>query len=195
MKKLNPKIFQLASEGLIPLLGLFIWNWSLYFILLFYFFDLIANEAIMNLKSKKTVHFQGLKMAESIKYSSISLFTLLISIIVIHFAMVFIHPGIDFLIEFSSFWNYEEFGIKQGYFLVPLIVFVSFQQYKMEFLHRAIYRKAVLKEIWNKHTQALIVIVAFAGLCLGISQFFVLPEALCVLGIIALSSLYKWRFN
>ena len=195
MKKPSPKLIQLASEGLIPLLGLLLWGWSLYFILLFYFFDLIANEGIMHLKSIKTIRFQGLKTQDWIKYGSMSLLTLLIAILVIHFSLMFIHPEIDFLNEFLAFWNYEELGIKQGYFLVPLIVFVSIQQYKMEFLIRGTYQKAIVNKIWKTHIQALLVIIAFAGLCLGVSQFVVFPEAVYVLGIIGLSTIYKLRFN
>ena len=53
---------------------------------------------------------------------------------VIHTAMFFIAPGIQFCTEVYDFINYEEMGIKQGYILIPLVLLLSYQQYKMTFL-------------------------------------------------------------
>jgi hypothetical protein len=195
--KLKPKYIQLASEALIPLLGFFIWDWSLYFILLFYFIDMIANEIMMYVKSQKIVKSQS--KPENIKTWSIfaltSFVTLTVALIIIHFSMSFIDVGIDFWQEAMSFWNYEEFGIKQGYLLVPLLLFVNFQQYKMEFLMPARYRNTQMNNLWKTHVKALIVVVAFAGICLGLSQFIVFDELVYVLGIVLFSILYNLRFS
>ena len=195
--KLNPKYLQLVADALIPLLGLLVWNWSLYFILLFYFFDLISAEIIVHLKSKKTISFQGIAGLKKVwyKWGITSFSFLLLSIVMIHFAVYFISPGIDFKIEALAFWNYEEMGIKQGYILLPLVFFVSYQQYKMTFLMAGRFRNTQLNFLWKKHIIPLILIIAFAGICLGVSWFIQLPEAVYVIGIIALSSLYKLRYN
>ena len=195
--KLNPKYIQLFTDALIPLMGLLLWDWSLYFILLFYFLDLLSAEIILHLKSKKTIAFQGATGLKStwLKWGITSFSFLLLSIVMIHFAVYFISSGIDFKIEALAFWNYEEMGIKQGYILLPLVFFVSYQQYKMTFLMAGRFRNAQLHFLWKKHIIPLILIIAFAGICLGISWFIQLPEALYVIGIIALSSLYKLRYN
>lgn len=195
--KLNPKYIQLVGDAIIPLLGLLVWNWSLYFILLFYFLDLVSAEIILHLKSKKTVAFQGTPGLKNLwfKWGITSFSFLLLSIVMIHFAVYFISPGIDFKIEALAFWNYEEMGIKQGYILLPLVFFVSYQQYKMTFLMAGRFRNAQLIFLWKKHIIPLILIIAFAGICLGVSWFIQLPEAIYVIGIIALSSLYKLRYN
>ncbi len=195
--KLNPKYLQLIADGLIPLLGLIVWNWSLYFILLFYFLDLLSAEIILHLKSKKTIGFQGAAglKKEWLKWGVTSFSFLLLSIITIHFAVYFISPGIDFKVEAIAFWNYEEMGIKQGYILLPLVFFVSYQQYKMTFLMSGKFRNTQFVILWKKHVIPLILIIAFAGLCVGLSWFMRLPEPVYVIGIIALSTLYKLRYS
>lgn len=195
--KLNPKYVQLVGDALIPLLGFFLWNWSLYFIILFYFLDLFSSEIIIHLKSKKTVEFQGtsgLKL-NWIKWGITSFASLTLAIIMIHFAMYFIAPGIDFTKEAIDFWNYEEMGIKQGYILFPLVFFVSYQQYRMMFLMTGRFRNNQVILMWKKHVAPLILVIAFAGFCLGISWFFHLPEVFYVLGIIAITTAYKLRYS
>jgi hypothetical protein len=195
--KLNSKYVQLFADALIPLMGLFLWNWSLYFILLFYFLDLISAEIIIHLKSKKTVAFQSLNglKKEWLKWGATSFLFLVLSIIVIHFAVYFISPGINFKIEALAFWNYEEMGIKQGYILLPLVFFVSFQQYKMTFLMAGRFRNTQLIPLWKKHIIPLFLIIVFAGICVGISWFVIIPESVYVLCLIAFSMLYKFRYN
>ena len=180
--KLNPKYIQLASEALLPLLGFFVWDWSLYFILLFFFIGLffISFFIIIN---ENTKHW--------IKGGTLSGLALLLTIVIIHFALSFISEGIDFWKEAVAFWNYEDLGIKQGYLLVPLLLFVNFQQYKIEFLMPARYRNASLINSWRKHTIALLIALGFAGLCLGLSQFIVFPEIVYVIGIVVFSAIYK----
>ena len=195
--KLNPKYVQLVGDAVIPLLGFFLWDWSLYFILLFYFLDLLSTEIIIHLKSKKTVDFQGnIKLkSEWIKWGITSFVSLGFAIVMIHFAIYFIVPGIDFSQEAVNFWSYEEMGIQQGYILLPLVFLVSFQQYKMMFLMTGRFRNNQLILMWKKHVLPLLLIIAFAGICLGISWFYALPEVYYVLGIIAFSTVYKLRYS
>ena len=63
----------------------------------------------------------------------------------------------------------------------------------MEFLMPARYRNAAIKTTWMKHIKALIVILAFACLSLGVSQFLKLPEIVYVLGIVLFSSIYQLK--
>ena len=61
------KYVQLFTEALIPLLGFFMWDWGLYFILLFYFIDITTDEVFSHLKSKKIVAFKMIRKNEWIK--------------------------------------------------------------------------------------------------------------------------------
>ena len=195
--RLNPKYIQIFGDAVIPLLGFFIWNWSLYFILLFYFLDLLANEGIIHLKSRRTAIFQQKpeQTRKWIIWGMLSLTALIVALAMVHFAMIFIVPDINFFQEMRGFWNYEEMGIKQGYVLVPLILIVSFQQYRTTFLLSAKYRTARVGQLWKTHVQALIVIIAFAGVHLSLGYFYQFSEMVYVLSIVVVSTLYKLRFS
>jgi hypothetical protein len=191
------RYIQLGLEASIPLLGFFFWEWSLYFILLFYFLDLIAAEIIMHMKSRKIANFRNTAQATK-EWRARALFSgimLVVGITVIHGAMLFIQDGIQFWNEAVAFWNYKEMGIKQGYLFVPLILILSYQQYKMEFLLPARYRTYQMKDIWVTHTRALIVIAGFAGICTGLSFFVSLPEIVYVFGIVVFTVAYKLKFS
>lgn len=194
---MNQKSVQLFSEAFIPLLGFFLWDWGLYFILLFYIIDLFANELVIHLKSRKTTKYQ---IEESnkvvwLKNSLLSAVLIGMMIILIHLVMRSIQPEINFLLEAKEFWNYTELGIKQGYVILPLLFFVGYQQYRMQFLASAKYRNTVLKDLWKKHLQSFIVVIGFSGLALGLAQFFVFPEIVYVLGIVLFTTLYKLKFS
>ena len=195
--RIQPKYIQLIGDAIIPLLGFFIWNWSLYFILLFYFLDVLVNELIVHLKSRRIVLFHQPKTPIKIwgLYGFVSATVLTITFFIIHFTMYFIVPEINFSEELVAFWNYEEMGIKQGYVLVPLVLLVGVQQYRMTFLMVAKYKSLSLSRVWKDHIQALIFILAGTGLVLGVSYFIQFSEMIYVLGIVVVSTLYKWRFS
>lgn len=180
------------SDALIPILGFFLWDWGLYFILLFYFIDVFAREFIMHLKSKKIVETQNIKDKQSwIKFGALSLITVSGMIALIHVAMLFIEPSIDFLKQIHLFWTYEEFGMQQGYLLVPIVIFAAYSQFKMDFLIRRKDRVAELNMEWRKHLKALLIIVGFTGVVLGLSQFIVFAEIVYVLVIVGVITLYN----
>ncbi len=189
------RYIQLGLEASIPLLGFFFWDWSLYFILLFYFIDLFAAEVIMHLKSRKIVDYSSTNEGRKkwVMRGAFSLSLLLLGVFIIHLSMLYIQEGIVFSDEVIAFWNYEDMGIKQGYLFVPLVLLLSYQQYRMEFLMPARYRKLSIVEVWRPHIQALVIIAGFAIFCLGVSFFFVFPEIVFVLGIVVFTVTYKLK--
>ncbi|MEJ6799828.1 MAG: hypothetical protein QNK77_01475 [Crocinitomicaceae bacterium] len=190
--RLNRKHFLLFSEALIPVLGFFFWNWGLYFILLFYVIDVLAQEVIMHLKSKKITKTQNIKDNKEWFFSgALSLFTVFAMIMLIHVAMYSIEPSIDFIKQIKLFWTYEEMGMQQGYLLIPLVVFAAYSQYRMDFLMMRKDRVAELNIEWKKHLRALLVIIGFTGIVIGLSQFIVLAEIVYVLGIVGLIAAYN----
>ncbi|MDC0099619.1 hypothetical protein OAI90_04985 [Crocinitomicaceae bacterium] len=190
--RLNRKHFLLFSEALIPVLGFFFWNWGLYFILLFYFIDVLAQEVIMHLKSKKITKTHNIKDNKEWFFSgALSLFTVFAMITLIHVAMYSIEPSIDFIKQIKLFWTYEEMGMQQGYLLIPLVVFAAYSQYRMDFLMMRKDRVAELNIEWKKHLRALLVIIGFTGIVIGLSQFIVLVEIVYVLGIVGLIAAYN----
>lgn len=189
--KLNRKYVLLFSEALIPILGFFLWDWGLYFILLFYFFDILAQEVILHLKSKKIIEVQELSSSSSwLKLGVLSAFVVLATISLIHFSMFYIDPSIDFMKQIEAFWTYEEMGVQQGYLLLPLVGFMAYVQFRTDFIMFKMEETAVLETIWKKHLKALLTIIGCVGITMGLSQVVVLPEVVYVLSIIGGIAIY-----
>lgn len=189
--RLNPRIIQLFGDALIPLLGYFWWNWSLYFIVLFYLMDYLSNEVFTYLKAKKIVSFQQINSQKWIKSGIISSVLLLICFIIIHLAIRSIHPEIYFTQEIMDFWTYKDMGFEQGYILIPLIVLVGFQRYKLEFIATRKYETLKIESLWKPHINSHYFILGGAALIIGISTFIVFPELVYILGIILFSTIYQ----
>jgi len=192
--KIKQEYIQLLGDAIIPLAGAFFFDWSLYFILIFYCLDLVALEVILHLKSKKTVEFRGISKNEWSKRGLISALLLVFVLALIHLAVFFIEPNIDFTQQLYDFVMYEELGIPQGIVLVPLIAFSAYQLYKMNFLMPARFRTISMDQIWKPHLVSLLIMFAFSGVIIGISQFIVFHELVYVLGIVLISFAYQiWR--
>ena len=192
--KIKQAYIQLISDAIIPLAGALFFDWSLYFILIFYCIDLLASEVILHLKSKKTVEFRGMNKSNWIQNGLKSGVLFIVSLLLIHLGVFFIHPGIDFQKELVDFMAYEEMGIQQGYILVPLITFAAYQLYRMTFLMPARFRTITLNEIWNPHLISLLIIIGFSGSVVGLSQLIVFPELVYILAIVGVSSAYQlWQ--
>jgi hypothetical protein len=146
----------------------------------------------MHLKTKKTLQ-ERTQEDKSIWYKQgiLSTVLFLINCILIHLAIQELHPTIDFQKEALAFWSYKDMGIEQGYILLPLLIFVAYQKYKMEFLMPALYKVINLQTIWKEHQKANIILLAFIGLAFGVFSFIAPPEWLLILLIVALSSGYK----
>ncbi len=200
--KINLKLIQIASDAVIPLLGFYLWNWSLYFILLFYFIDFLGEEIITHLKSYRIIQYNQQSKKEWIIKGIKSALLLSGLIWFIHFTLTYAVVRTDFWKQIQEFWNYKELGVKQGYFLVPLVLFASYQQYKMTFLMNGKYKTTTVEDVWASLGMARIVMYGFTGLVLTICIFGVtihvhpvFQEQTYVLAIVFFSSLYKWKFN
>lgn len=189
--RLNPKYIQLIGDALIPLLGFFWWNWSLYFIILFYLIDYLSNEVFLHVKSKKIVTVQKVSTSDWVKNGWISAFLLISCFVLIHLAIRSIHPEIQFTKEIYKFWMYKDMGFEQGYILIPLIILVGFQRYKLEFIARNKHKTSSLNNLWIPHLTAHYLILGSSSLIIGLSTFIVFPEIVYILGIIAFSCTYQ----
>lgn len=189
--RFNPKYIQLIGDALIPLLGFFWWNWSLYFIILFYLIDYLSNEIFLHIKSKKIVSVQKVETSPWIKNGVLSAFLLVGSYVLIHLAMRAIHPEIQFTKEIYKFWMYKDMGIEQGYILLPLIALVGFQRYKLELIATNQFRNVQLSSIWKNHLSSHYLVMGSAALIIGLSTFIVFPEIVYILAIVVGSSAYQ----
>ena len=191
MKRLNPKIFQLIGDAVIPLLGFFWWNWSLYFIVLFYLLDYLSNEVILNLKSKKITTFQKIDSKVWIQKASLSFLLFLVGIVLVHLSMKMLHPQIDFYKEFIQFLSYKDMGIAQGYFLLPLIALAGFQRYKMEFLMPARFKIISITSLWSAHFKMQFTLIGCVAFTIGFQSLIALPETVYIIAIVVVTSVYQ----
>jgi len=197
--RIHPKYIQVLGDGIIPLLGFFFWDWNLYFILLFYFIDMFTKEVLLHLKAKKIVAHQietesptvQNEKKEWMKWGIISLILLIFSIFLIQISMPFIQVDFNAKNEIIRFWSYKEMGIEQGYIFVPLIIFMGYTQFKMEFLVPAVFTRMNNSQLWQPHLKAMLILVAFTALTFGLVHFIKIPEVIIVISIVFISSLYQ----
>lgn len=197
--RIHPKYIQVLGDGIIPLLGFFFWDWNLYFILLFYFIDMFTKEVLLHLKAKKIVEHQietreldiQIEKSNWIKFGLLSVILLIFSLFIIHISMPFIQDQFNATNEIIRFWSYKEMGIEQGYVFVPLIIFMGYTQFKMEFLAPAVFTRMNNSQLWQPHLKAMLIIVAFTALTFGLVHFIKVTEAIFVISIVLISSLYQ----
>lgn len=193
--RVNTKLIQLAGDALIPILGFFFWDWGLYFIVIFYLLDYIVSEILTHLKAKRIFGHDASGRTIWFRKGAMSISLLIAVILLSHLAIYKIHPEMDLSRELVNFWSYKDMGIEQGYLLLPLIMIVGYQRYKLEFLVPQMYSKVSMDMIWKQHLRAHCALLGFIGLLLGISVIVILPETVYLSGIILLTSLYQLFFK
>ena len=184
------KLIQTFSEALLPILGYFLWNWSLFDILLFYFLDLIASTFFTFLKIQKTQSFQKIntKNIDFLLYSLV----LYIGIIFCTLQVLpLLIPKFDVFALSFHFFMLKDMGIPQGYFLIPLVFYAGYLQYKMHFLQNKQFEKCNLQKLKKSHLMALVLLFSVITFLLGISHFILFPSLIYILIIIGFTSVYS----
>lgn len=115
----NNRFQRWAGEVLFPLLGLLLWDWPFVFVAWFYFGDRFF-QWIFNFIKKQKVKSGFWKIQ-----SFITLELVLVVLIIIQSEHSIFKSLLDFL-------AYEDMGIAQGYFLIPLLVVGEWLKYKAE---------------------------------------------------------------
>ncbi|MCO5259916.1 MAG: hypothetical protein M9916_07215 [Crocinitomicaceae bacterium] len=185
---------QLLGNLIIPACGFWLWNWSLYFILLFYLLDLIAAEIVTYLKVKKV---KQLKTDEQLKsptssFIIVSLLFLFLIITEFHVGIAVLHPTIDFKLELLNFLLYEEMGIQQWIVLLPMVGLMAFSSYKMEFLAPQLYLRLREKDIWKDHLKERFLILAFTAILLLIAHVYSLSDLVLLIVILVVTTIYGY---
>lgn len=183
------KLINAIGEAVIPLMGILFFGWGIYFILLFYFIDLVATEVFVYIKVNKIIQFQKIKFPFNTRYGRLLINTTLMLAVVVmaHLAVYFIVPDIDFLSQINEFLSYEEAGIPipQGYILLPLVILGNYQQYKTLFVKSGHYQISSWKVLIFSRRKALYIALAGGILAIGIAYFINLPSFVYVIIIIA----------
>jgi hypothetical protein len=129
------------GELIIPLMGYYLWNWDLHFILLFYYLDIIASFFLSIAKVRAVSLYRERKWILQIHLSTFLIWYgfILIGLVLLEVAMLTVYPGINLIDSLFRFITYEEWGIPQGIVLLPLIFLLNWQQYKLVFLRTGEY--------------------------------------------------------
>lgn len=193
------KFIQAIGEAVIPLLGFFYFEWNLYFIILFYFIDLVTTEVFIHLKVNQILKFQSVKSYPK-KWKINTLLNLLLVVFILtgtHFVIAFLYPGISFKQEFVDFVMYEEAGvpIPQGFILLPIVIFGNYQQYTTMFLRPRLYQRQSWSHLFYSRKRALLitsigVIVGFAT-----AYFISVPIIYYLILIVGIKFIIDYKFT
>ena len=105
------KIGSLIGDVGIPILGFFIWNWTIYFICLFFLLDQVSKE-VSGMIRMQSIR-ERVKLAPQARIIHLVLFVL--CLLSVHFYVYMLHPEMIFLKEINAFFWFEDMGIAQGF--------------------------------------------------------------------------------
>ena len=172
---------KIISDSIIPLLGFFLWDWSIFFIVLFLCLDLISHELVYHLKLNFLRKFQNHSFS---KGSLLSLPLVLISLAIIQFSLLVLYSESNPLKELIEFLSYEDMGIAQGYILIPLIGLMAFQEMKLFQMRRDI--NTINIDIFIKaHIKKRVILLICTLVGLGLA--YVQPPEIMILVLIILT--------
>lgn len=193
------KFIQAIGEAVIPLLGFFYFEWNLYFILLFYFIDLLTTEVFLHLKINQILKFQSVKSyPKKWKINTIiNAFAVLLIMAGTHLVIQLLYPGMSFKQEFVDFVMYEEAGIPipQGFILLPIVVFGNYQQYKTMFLRPRLYQRQSWSFLFYSRRRALF--ITLIGIITGyaLAYFAAIPIVFYLMMIVGVKFVVDYKFT
>jgi hypothetical protein len=184
--RVNPKYIEVLGDTIIPLLGFFLWEWDLYFIVLYFILELIFSEVFLHLKISKIHTFQKENKSWML-YGIIGGIALIIVILLIHFGFLLLNPTIDFPQQIFLFISYEDMGIAQGYILFPLLLISGYQKYKLEFIRMKKHETSSIQSLWKSQLAKYLFVTLLVGFC-AILSLMGINSSLIYLAIILLAS-------
>lgn len=192
MKQHQLKFIQAGSDLIIPILGYFIWNWSLFFIVLFLVLDFIVFAIISFLKDQKVQRFKSKSYQFPFKQLGITVGLFLITLVILNQGFTWHTSGFNITQATREFLATQEMGIPQGFLLLPLIVLGSYMQFKTQFILNKAYETTSTQEIWKIHQQTNVVVLAATSVLVALVYFLQLPDWVYLL-LIAVGSM-SYRF-
>jgi hypothetical protein len=184
------KYIQILGDAVLPLLGFFSLNWSLYFIVIYYLLDLLVKEVIIHLKSRKITQEQP-NDAGWIQGGIVSMVLFVCTVILIHCTLFVLHPDIQFFKEWIGFMSYADMGIPQGYVILPLLAMMGYQQFRLEFVMLGKHRTIGLLFLWKKHHLGFLIAISAIALALGLSYWKIFPDVVYLIGIVTITSVFQ----
>jgi thiosulfate reductase cytochrome b subunit len=186
-------LFQTVLEAALPLAGYFYWHWDTSFILLFYLLDWILFLAINSVKAKKRFAFSQLAIEKKQAIRTLLLGTafLIITCFVVLLTMQLLQPTFNFSERIVAFLRYNDMGIEQGYILLPLLLLNGISVYKQQFIRPELYKYLTMGQLINESSKQGLLLLACAGLFLGVALFVQLPEEILLFSTIIGTTGYR----
>ncbi|MES2556557.1 MAG: hypothetical protein V4604_10425 [Bacteroidota bacterium] len=187
-------LIQTLLEAIIPVIGYFEWGWDLSFILLFYFLDALLAFGIFLAKGAKRLKHSGDSTERTLfaKHSLLGFVLFTAAIAGIAVSITFLHPELNWWKRVIHFLTYEEWGIGQGYILIPLVVLNGVMVYRQQFLMTARYRTLEMRGITKPFLVQGLVLTGTAGILLGTTALIQFPEEVLIAGFIVGTSVYRF---
>lgn len=186
-------LIQTLLEAVIPVIGYFEWGWDLSFILLFYLLDALLAFGIFIAKGTKRLKYSGNATERTVftKHSllAFALFTAAISGIAV--SITFLNPELDWWKRIVHFLTYEEWGIGQGYVLIPLVVLNGVMVYRQQFLTPTRYRTLEMRAITQPFVVQGLALTGTAVILLGTTALIQFPEEILIAAFILGTSAYR----
>lgn len=192
MRQNQLKFIQAGSDLIIPLLGYFVWNWSLFFIVLFLLIDLFVFAVISFLKDQKIQQHQARTYQFPFKHLGLTLVTFLVILALINQGFRWHTPNFKLLQNTLQFLATKEMGIPQGILLLPLITLGSYMQFKTQFILNRAFEKTSTQAIWKIHHLTNVVVLIATSVLISLIYLFFLPDWVYLL-LIAVGSM-SYRF-
>jgi hypothetical protein len=157
------KIASLLGDILIPILGFFLWNWSIYFICLFFLLDQLAREV------SHWYRMRYIKKQVQISKKSylLNLLIFIAFFFTAHWFNFMLQPTINFAHEMNDFFWYNDSGVAQGFILFPLVIISERMRLKMNMKQ---FSTEMHLKTWQNHSvQLLAYFLLFLILSIGLT--------------------------
>lgn len=189
-QQLNKKITQLINDLAIPFLGLFIYDWGVFFIGLFFLLDYLFGFLFL---FKKDVFLKKHLLQERSQKSllfALASFALVIILALLAFRVII--PNFSLRVELWGFLTFTEFGISQGLIILPLLLITTQLQYKMEFINQGKYALFTREELWKISAKESFITSVFLCAACALGSVVSLPQSFWIIAPALLISAYRF---
>jgi len=185
------KIASLIGDIVIPILGFFFWNWSIYFICLFFLLDQLSREVshVYRMRYlKNQVQLSG-------KSYLLNFLIFIAFFFIVHWFNFMLHPTMNFAHEMIAFFWYNESGVAQGFILFPMVIFSERMRFKMNI--KQFSTEMHLKSWQNHSVQLLAYFLLFLILSIGLTVIELSKTAcfLCLIFGLAIITLFADKLS
>ncbi len=190
----NALIVQTLLEALLPVAGYLFWNWDTSFILQFYLLDWLLFYGLTLAKARKRAHYHPDADERRLAFRNALLGALLL---IATTALVWnLLPRLQQPFSWSeriwAFLSYEDLGMAQGLFLIPLILLNGIMLYKSQFIRLNLFAKLDMQQITNGLTKQGLLLLGAAGIFFGFSFFTSYPPEAVLFAAIGGTMIYRF---